>query len=80
MSVGIISHSDCLRHDMGPGHPESPERLRIIESTLKNSNISTQLHFYTAKTATIEDLKRSHTLLEHLKRQRTLLSCWLPMV
>lgn len=25
-----ITHPDCLRHEISPGHPESPERLRAI--------------------------------------------------
>lgn len=30
MSVMLLTHESCLRHDTGPGHPESPERLRAI--------------------------------------------------
>ncbi|WP_282571396.1 histone deacetylase family protein [Methylonatrum kenyense] len=26
----LLTHESCLRHDTGPGHPESPERLRAI--------------------------------------------------
>jgi acetoin utilization deacetylase AcuC-like enzyme len=28
--VSIFTHPDCLRHDPGPDHPETPERLRAI--------------------------------------------------
>src|SRR4051794_9212585 len=31
MSTAFFSHADCRRHDMGPGHPESPARLAAIE-------------------------------------------------
>jgi acetoin utilization deacetylase AcuC-like enzyme len=29
-----VSHSACLAHDMGPGHPERPDRLRAIALAL----------------------------------------------
>ena len=31
MTTAFFSHADCRRHDMGPGHPESPARLAAIE-------------------------------------------------
>jgi acetoin utilization deacetylase AcuC-like enzyme len=31
----VISHSACLTHDMGEGHPERPDRLRAIERALE---------------------------------------------
>ncbi|TDI81367.1 MAG: histone deacetylase family protein, partial [Betaproteobacteria bacterium] len=31
MSIAFISHPDCILHEMGPGHPENPERLKAIE-------------------------------------------------
>jgi acetoin utilization deacetylase AcuC-like enzyme len=34
MPVPIYTHPDCLRHDPGPDHPESPERLRAIVDRL----------------------------------------------
>lgn len=30
MPVPIFTHPDCLRHDPGPDHPESPARLRVL--------------------------------------------------
>ncbi|RMD67798.1 MAG: histone deacetylase family protein, partial [Gammaproteobacteria bacterium] len=39
MTTALISHPDCLRHNMGPGHPERPERLRAIEEALKEAGI-----------------------------------------
>lgn len=60
MAVGVISHLECLQHQMGRDHPESPNRLRVIENDLNNSNIRPYLHFYDAIPATIEDLKRAH--------------------
>lgn len=36
--VGIISHSDYVKHQTSPGHPESPERLNAIVNRLKRRN------------------------------------------
>jgi acetoin utilization deacetylase AcuC-like enzyme len=30
MSTALISHPDCLKHEMGPHHPECPERLAAV--------------------------------------------------
>jgi acetoin utilization deacetylase AcuC-like enzyme len=30
VAVPIFTHPDCLRHDPGPDHPETPARLRIL--------------------------------------------------
>ena len=30
MPVPLFSHPDCIRHDPGPDHPETPSRLRVL--------------------------------------------------
>jgi acetoin utilization deacetylase AcuC-like enzyme len=35
--TGFVYHPTFLDHDMGPGHPESPERLRAIVNRLQSS-------------------------------------------
>ena len=30
MPVALITHEDCVRHEMGGGHPECPERLQAV--------------------------------------------------
>ena len=30
----IFEHDSCLEHDMGPGHPECPDRLRAVQQAL----------------------------------------------
>jgi acetoin utilization deacetylase AcuC-like enzyme len=40
MSVLYYSHADFLLHDTGPGHPESPARLRAIEQALGASKFN----------------------------------------
>ena len=41
--VGIVTHPAFLEHDMGPGHPESPERLRAILAMLESSGDHVQI-------------------------------------
>ncbi len=43
MPISIITHSDCLLHDPGAGHPENPQRLAGIMSALQASDISAML-------------------------------------
>jgi acetoin utilization deacetylase AcuC-like enzyme len=33
--TGYFTHSDCLRHDIGQGHPECPQRLSAIADYLR---------------------------------------------
>jgi acetoin utilization deacetylase AcuC-like enzyme len=35
--VPVFSHPDCLAHEPGPEHPESPERLRVLLERLRAS-------------------------------------------
>jgi acetoin utilization deacetylase AcuC-like enzyme len=35
--VPVFFHPDCVAHDPGPGHPESPERLRVLLERLRSS-------------------------------------------
>jgi len=37
--TGLVTHPDCLKHNPGPGHPESPERLKAIEAHLHKSGL-----------------------------------------
>ena len=34
MGITFISHEDCLLHDLGPGHPECPKRLEVIQKAV----------------------------------------------
>lgn len=40
MPVPVFTHPDCLRHDPGPGHPETPARLRAIVARLARDPIA----------------------------------------
>lgn len=60
MSLTIFTHNDCLKHEMGPSHPESPARLTSILQTLKKAPWSSKLIWQEAPNATKEQLKRVH--------------------
>ena len=60
MSTAFITHPDCLKHDMGAGHPEQPARLSAIEDQLIASGIDGYLQRYEAPLATDEQLARVH--------------------
>jgi acetoin utilization deacetylase AcuC-like enzyme len=34
MAVPVFTHPACIRHDPGPDHPETPERLRVVLARL----------------------------------------------
>jgi acetoin utilization deacetylase AcuC-like enzyme len=62
MTTAFITHPDCLKHDMGAGHPEQPARLTAIEDQLIASGIANYLQRYDAPLATDEQLARVHPM------------------
>jgi acetoin utilization deacetylase AcuC-like enzyme len=60
MTIALISHPDCEKHEMGTGHPERPQRLSAINDRLIASGLSILLHHYDAPLATREQLQRVH--------------------
>ena len=62
MTTAFITHPDCLKHDMGAGHPEQPARLTAIEDQLIASGIANYLQRYDAPLATDEQLARVHPI------------------
>src|SRR5258708_2455123 len=62
MRTALVTHADCLRHDMGAQHPEQPARLTAIDDQLIASGIGQHLHRYEAPLATEEQLARVHPL------------------
>ena len=38
MTTAYYSHKVCIDHQPGPGHPESPERLKAIYQTLDGND------------------------------------------
>jgi acetoin utilization deacetylase AcuC-like enzyme len=60
MPTALVTHADCLRHDMGAHHPEQPARLTAIEDQLIASGIGQYLQRHEAPLATDEQLARVH--------------------
>ena len=60
MTTAYITHGDCLRHEMGPGHPECPERLQAIHEQMQESGLLNELRCLEAPLAGMDDLKRVH--------------------
>ncbi|MBI2791755.1 MAG: histone deacetylase family protein [Gammaproteobacteria bacterium] len=61
MPLSIFTHEDCLKHEMGPYHPESPARLESVLLALKNAEWSDQLQWHSSPKATKEQLERVHS-------------------
>ncbi len=40
MATLYITHPACLNHDMSPGHPERPDRLRVVDALLAGEKFS----------------------------------------
>lgn len=61
MSTAFYSHAECRLHDMGPGHPECPQRLDAIADHLLATGLDIALDFKDAPLATLEQVERAHT-------------------
>jgi acetoin utilization deacetylase AcuC-like enzyme len=60
MTTSYITHGDCLKHEMGAGHPECPDRLIAVNDHMRTSGLLDQLRVLEAPLASPEDLKRVH--------------------
>ena len=61
MTVALISHPDCLLHDMGVLHPERPARVQAISDHFTVAGLDEVLRHYQAPAASREQLERVHT-------------------
>jgi acetoin utilization deacetylase AcuC-like enzyme len=59
--TGYFTHPDCRRHEMGPGHPECPERLDAIDDRLIASGVGLALERREAPEASPGDIELAHT-------------------
>ena len=59
-ATGYFTHPDCLKHEMGPGHPECPERLSAIEDRLLISGVDMALTRREAAPAALADIELAH--------------------
>src|SRR5436853_3351633 len=60
MATALLTHPDCALHEMGAGHPESPQRLKAILAALESSGLAARLKVRDAPQATREHLERVH--------------------
>ena len=60
MATAFLTHPDCLKHEMGPHHPESPDRLAAVIDALVRSGVMPMLESIEAPLATREMLERAH--------------------
>jgi acetoin utilization deacetylase AcuC-like enzyme len=63
MTTAFFSHDDCLKHNMGPEHPESPERILAILSYLADCNLAQDLDWVRP-----EEITRDQLLTVHLEK------------
>lgn len=59
-ATGYFTHKDCWKHEMGPGHPECPERLDAIEDRLLMAGVGDALARREAPLAALGDLELVH--------------------
>lgn len=59
MTTLIFTHPACLEHDPGPGHPESPARLRAVLAALREPRFA-KLEWREARRATDAEITRVH--------------------
>jgi acetoin utilization deacetylase AcuC-like enzyme len=61
VTTAYITHPSFMLHDMGPYHPECPDRLAAIGDRLIAAGVEGHLTRYTAPPVTREQLARVHT-------------------
>ncbi|MEN9317218.1 MAG: hypothetical protein RIS35_3611, partial [Pseudomonadota bacterium] len=60
MKVAYVSHASSTRHEMGPGHPECPDRVSVIADRLLMRGLLDCMEAFDAPQATDEQLCRAH--------------------
>ena len=68
--TGFVFHPACVEHDPGPGHPERPERLRVLHERLRESGLLDELALHEPRAAVEAELLLAHTPahLAHVRR------------
>jgi acetoin utilization deacetylase AcuC-like enzyme len=61
MSTAIYSHPDCLRHEMGDWHPESPARLQAIDDQIILARLEGLFEQRSAPLAALAAIRANHT-------------------
>lgn len=60
MTTAFFSHDDCMKHDMGPEHPESPARLAAIISYIADTGMAEKLDWVRPEEITRDQLLSVH--------------------
>jgi acetoin utilization deacetylase AcuC-like enzyme len=60
MLSAYITHPSSLLHEMGPGHPECPERITTVHDGLLATGLLDLMVPYIAPRATLEQVERVH--------------------
>jgi acetoin utilization deacetylase AcuC-like enzyme len=63
MLCAYITHPSSLLHEMGPGHPECPDRVSAINDSLLARGLLDLMLPYTAPAATLAQVHRVHDAL-----------------
>ncbi|MDH3208813.1 MAG: histone deacetylase family protein [Burkholderiaceae bacterium] len=61
MVTAIFSHPECSLHEMGPGHPECPQRLQAINEHLRTDGMLATIEEREAPLASLRDLELAHS-------------------
>jgi acetoin utilization deacetylase AcuC-like enzyme len=72
LPTAYFTHSDCRLHNMGPGHPECPQRLDAIEDHLLATGLDVALQRREAPWANERDLLLAHSS-QHVERMHALM-------
>jgi len=70
MSTALITHRDCVLHEIGPGHPECPARIDAIGDRLMADGLHDFLIHHDAPLASFEQIAFAHpeAYLEQIRR------------
>jgi len=60
MTTAFFSHDDCMKHNMGPEHPECPERMSAILSYLADTQLEQELDWVRPEEITRDQLLSVH--------------------
>lgn len=74
MSTAFFTHADCRAHDMGRGHPESPQRLDAIDDHLLAFGLDIAIDRHEAPLVDLRDVALAHesryvSEIQHLLQQ-----------
>ena len=67
MPVALVTHADCILHEMGMHHPESPERLKAVLDALDASGFGGQLTEHEAPLAGAGEIDAGSVRLDGAK-------------